>query len=282
MRGEVDVLVATTIIESGIDIPAAGTIIVQSANMFGLSELHQLRGRVARAGQSGYCLLLVDKHKPLREAARDRLKALEELSQLGAGFAISMKDLEIRGAGNILGPEQSGHISAVGYDLYCRLLRGTIDRIQEGVNLEDLAKTELLDPGVDLLLGLDAYLPEEWEPDAERRLELLRELSSVQDSADREAAEAMLSDRFGRIPSEVINILRTYELRARLESHGVTGLSWKEDRYQLEYRDRVSIEAWIGHSEAELRPIRHGLAHLMLPDYVSGPTEALSWLESLL
>jgi len=282
MRGEVDVLVATTIIESGIDIPAAGTIIVQSANMFGLSELHQLRGRVARAGQSGYCLLLVDKHKPLRQAARDRLKALEELSQLGAGFAISMKDLEIRGAGNILGPEQSGHISAVGYDLYCKLLRGTIDRIQEGVNIEDLAKTELLDPGVDLLLGLDAYLPEEWEPDPERKLELLRELSSVQDSADREAAQAMLSDRFGRIPEEVLNILRTYELRARLEAHGVTGLSWKEDRYQLEFSDRVSIEAWIGHQEAELRPIRHGLAHLMLPEHVTGPTDALSWLESLL
>ncbi len=282
VRGEVDVLVATTIIESGIDIPAAGTIIVQRANMFGLSELHQLRGRVARAGQSGYCHLLVDKHKPLRQAARDRLKALEELSQLGAGFAISMKDLEIRGAGNILGPEQSGHISAVGYDLYCRLLRGTIDRIQEGVNLEDLAKAELLDPGVDLLLGLDAYLPEEWEPDAERRLELLRELSSVQDTSDREAAEAMLSDRFGRIPDEVLNILRTYELRARLEAHGVTGLSWKEDRYQLEYTDRVSIEAWIGPTNAELRPIRHGLAHLMVPENIEGPTSALSWLETLL
>jgi len=282
VRGDVDVLVATTIIESGIDIPAAGTIIVQRADRFGLSELHQLRGRVARAGQSGYCHLLVDKHKPLRQAARDRLKALEELSQLGAGFAISMKDLEIRGAGNVLGPEQSGHISAVGYDLYCRLLRGTIDRIQEGVNAEDLAKADLLDPGVDLLLGLDAYLPEEWEPDAERRLELLRELSSVQDAADREAAEEMLSDRFGRIPPEVLNILRTYELRASLGSHGVTGLSWKEDRYQVEYTDRVSIETWLGPTGAELRPIRHGLAHLMAPDDCKGPTAALAWLETLL
>jgi len=282
VRGDVDVLVATTIIESGIDIPAAGTIIVQRADRFGLSELHQLRGRVARAGQSGFCHLLVDKHKPLRQAARDRLKALEELSQLGAGFAISMKDLEIRGAGNILGPEQSGHISAVGYDLYCRLLRGTIDRIQEGINAEDLARVELLDPGVDLLLGLDAYLPEEWEPDAERRLELLRELSSVHNAADRAAAEEMLSDRFGRIPNEVLNILRTYELRASLESHGVTGLSWKEDRYQLEYTDRVSIEAWLGPTGAEVRSIRHGLAHLMVPDGCEGPTAALSWLETLL
>ena len=282
VRGEVDVLVATTIIESGIDIPSAGTIIVQNAERFGLSELHQLRGRVARAGQSGYCYLLVEKHKPLRQAARDRLKALEELSQLGAGFAISMKDLEIRGAGNILGPEQSGHISAVGYDLYCKLLRGTIDRIQEGVSVEDLAKTDILDVGVDLLLGLDAYLPEQWEPDAERRLELLRELSSIHDSSDRDAAEAMLSDRFGRVPEEVLNILRTYELRGRLEVHGVTALSWKEDRYQLEYTDRVSIETWLGPLGVELRPIRHGLAHLMVPLSSREPKDALAWVESLL
>ena len=282
VRGEVDVLVATTIIESGIDIPAAGTIIVQNAERFGLSELHQLRGRVARAGQSGYCYLLVEKHKPLRQAARDRLKALEELSQLGAGFAISMKDLEIRGAGNILGPEQSGHISAVGYDLYCKLLRGTIDKIQEGVSVDDLAKADILDAGVDLLLGLDAYLPEQWEPDAERRLELLRELSSIHDTTDRDAAEAMLSDRFGRVPEEVLNILRTYELRGRLEAHGVTALFWKEDRYQLEYTDRVSIETWLGPLGVELRPIRHGLAHLMVPKGTKDPKEALSWFESLL
>jgi len=282
VRGDVDVLVATTIIESGIDIPAAGTIIVQHAERFGLSELHQLRGRVARAGQSGYCYLLVDKHKPLREAARDRLKALEELSQLGAGFAISMKDLEIRGAGNILGPEQSGHISAVGYDLYCRLLRGTIDKIQEGLSVEDLAQANLVEPGIDLLLGLDAYLPKEWEPDAERRLELLRELSSVQNAADRAAAEAMLSDRFGRIPTEVLNILRTYELRASLEARGVIGLSWKGDRYQVDYTDRVSIETWLGPTGAELRPIRHGLAHLMIPEGCEGPEAALAWLETLL
>jgi transcription-repair coupling factor (superfamily II helicase) len=135
-RGEVDVLVATTIIESGIDIPTAGTIVIHDADQFGLAELHQLRGRVGRGAHKAYCCLLVDRTKPLREEARARLKALEEMNQLGAGFAISMKDLEIRGAGNILGPQQSGHIAAVGYDMYCRILKRAVESLQAGGDLE--------------------------------------------------------------------------------------------------------------------------------------------------
>jgi transcription-repair coupling factor len=130
-RGDVDVLVATTIVENGLDIPAAGTILIDEADHYGLSELHQLRGRVGRGAHKAHCFLLVDPLKPMKQIARERLKALEEMSQLGSGFAISMKDLELRGAGNILGPQQSGHIASVGYDLYCRLLKDTVERVRE-------------------------------------------------------------------------------------------------------------------------------------------------------
>ncbi|HKX46281.1 MAG TPA: DEAD/DEAH box helicase, partial [Planctomycetota bacterium] len=131
-RGDADVLVSTTIVENGIDIPAAGTILIDEADRFGLAELHQLRGRVGRGQQRAWCYLLVDRSKPLSHVARERLKALEELCHLGAGFQISMKDLELRGAGNLLGPEQSGHIAAVGYDMYCRLLAQTVERLRSG------------------------------------------------------------------------------------------------------------------------------------------------------
>ncbi len=129
VRGEFDVLVSTSIVESGLDIPRANTIFLDHAEWFGLADLHQLRGRVGRGGQKAYCFLLTSRSQPLGADARARLRAIEELQQLGSGFDIAMKDLEIRGAGNLLGAEQSGHIAAVGYDLYCRLLRATVDRM---------------------------------------------------------------------------------------------------------------------------------------------------------
>jgi transcription-repair coupling factor (superfamily II helicase) len=281
-RGEVDVLVATTIIESGLDIPAAGTIIVHRADRFGLSELHQLRGRVGRGVNKAWCLLLVEKAVPLRQAARDRLKALEEMNQLGAGFAISMRDLEIRGAGNVLGAEQSGHIAAVGYDLYCRLLKQTIERMHAGENLEALASGELADMGVELELGIDAYLPEDWIRGVETRLELLRELADIDSEESLDAAEAMLRDRFGRIPPQARGLLRTFRLQAALSEHGVTRLSWQGDAYLLGFADRVRLEGWLASAKVELRPIRAGLAHLRTPADCETPEEALEWIEGLL
>ena len=166
-RGDVDVLVATTIVENGIDVPSAGTILIDDADKFGLSELHQLRGRVGRGAQQSYCYLLVERHKPLREIARERLKALEEMSQLGAGFGISVKDLELRGAGNILGAEQSGHIAAVGYDMFCRLLKTTVERLQAGEPIDSSERPEEFEAGPELELGLRAFLPDSWIPDSD-------------------------------------------------------------------------------------------------------------------
>ncbi len=281
-RGDVDVLVATTIIESGLDIPAAGTILVEDADRFGLSELHQLRGRVGRGDQKAYCYLLVERTKPLRRVARERLKALEELNQLGAGFQISMKDLEIRGAGNILGPEQSGHIAAVGYDLYCRLLKDTIERLSQGESPESVRSEVRHEPGLEVELGLHAYLPEEWIPDEEARLDVLRRLSEIHDERGAEAAREMLRDRFGKVPPEAERLVESFLLKARLEPLGLTRLAWRDGCYLVEFTDRVALERWLGSRKVDLRLVRTGLAHLHPPRNARTPEAALEWLEGLL
>lgn len=281
-RGGVDVLVATTIIESGLDVPAAGTIIVHDADHFGLSELHQLRGRVGRGGQKGYCYLLIEKTKPIRDVARERLKALEEMNHLGAGFQISMKDLEIRGAGNVLGSQQSGHIGAVGYDLYCRLLKSTVERMQDGMSLEELTSEDPTLGGVDLELGLEAFLPDDWIPAADTRIELLRNLSELRTPAEHDEAEASLRDRFGRIPPEAQNLLRVFRLKARLEEVSLRRLAYQGDAYLMEFSDRVALEGLLARHRVDFRPIRTGVAHLRIPAKHKDAASALAWFEGLL
>jgi transcription-repair coupling factor (superfamily II helicase) len=281
-RGEVDVLVATTIIESGIDIPAAGTIMIDQADHFGLSELHQLRGRVGRGANKARCHLLVEKWKPLAHEARERLKALEEMNQLGAGFQISMKDLEIRGAGNILGPQQSGNIGAVGYDMYCRLLKQCVENLQSGLSAGLAAGKHAEEGGVDLELCIRAFLPEEWLPDPRARIELLRQLSAIDGSEDEARALEMLHDRFGRVPEEARDLLRLFRLEAQLERLSITRLSFRGDAYVLEYGDRIALEQGLDLARAELRPVRAGLAHLVVPERSRAPAPALAWFESLL
>jgi len=281
-RGDVDVLVATTIIESGIDIPAAGTIVVDDADQFGLAELHQLRGRVGRGPHKAHCILLVDRGKPLREEARARLKALEEMNQLGAGFAISMKDLEIRGAGNILGPEQSGHIAAVGYDLYCRLLRRAVLSLQAGADVESALASAPEEAGADLELGLRAFLPEDWIPDARTRLEVHRSLSAIASREDSARAEDMLRDRFGRVPREAQDLLRVLRLKGELERLSITRLSWHPRFYLVEYDDRVALERGLELEGVDLRALRAGTAHLQIPARHRTAEAALDWFESIL
>jgi transcription-repair coupling factor (superfamily II helicase) len=281
-RGEVDVLVATTIVENGLDIPSAGTIFIDDADRFGLSELHQLRGRVGRGEHKAWCYLLVEKHKPIRQIARERLKALEELNQLGAGFAISMKDLEIRGAGNILGPQQSGHIAAVGYDMYCRLLKHTIERMRAGMPVDEAARGEDLAAGIDLELGLEAFLPEEWIPSQDTRLEILRALDTIDSDQAASEAETMLRDRFGRLPPEAAALVRSFRLRARAAPLGIERITLRGDSYILEFSDRVALETALVDDRVELRPIRTGVARLMIPEAQRAPAKALTWFEELL
>ena len=287
-RGDADVLVATTIIENGIDVPSAGTILIDSADMFGLSELHQLRGRVGRGNTKSTCYLLIEKHKPLRDIARERLKALEEMAHLGSGFGISVKDLELRGAGNILGAEQSGHIAAVGYDMFCRLLRATVERLQAGEAIEASERPEEAEAGVELELGLDAYLPDEWIQDADVRLEVLRELSQTHSDADIDECRRSLTDRFGRIPPPAVSLLRAFRLKAHLDPFGLSRFAWRGDRYLIEYKDRVGLERLFGPYQLDLRRIKSGVAHLVVPEEVAGsspeaqPELALAWIEGLL
>ena len=282
IRGEVDVLVATTIVENGIDVPLAGTILLDRAGHFGLSELHQLRGRVGRGSHKAYCYLLTDETKPLSDIAQERLKALEELNHLGSGFAISMKDLELRGAGNLLGPEQSGHITAVGYDLYCRLLKSTVDRLQKGggVALPD----ERPEPSeVELELGLAAFLPDTWIPSPDTRLELLRELDAIRTDEDAAEALAMLADRFGRVPAEAAELVAQFRLRQVVADAGITRVTWRGDLWLLEYRDRALLEGILGATGAklELRPQGRGRALLVAPKGLD-TARARVWLEQLL
>ncbi len=293
--GEVDVLVATTIVENGIDIPSAGTILIDEAERYGLSELHQLRGRVGRGAHQAHCYLLIDRTRPLDETARARIKALEELTQLGAGFQISMKDLEIRGAGNLLGPEQSGHIAAIGYDMYCRLLRQTVERLgREPRTAADELRArlaqeipaavtdEIESAAVELELGLSAFLPEDWIPQEATRLECLRRLNAIESEADAAEALAMLRDRFGRVPLPAEALVRQFLLRERLAAAGIRRLAFREESYLLEYTDRVGLERALSGGTIELRPLRAGLAHLVIPPERREPAAALAWIQELL
>ncbi len=205
VRGECDVLVCTTIIESGLDIPSANTIIIHNADRFGLAELHQLRGRVGRSKRRAYCYLVLPTTRTVSAEAAKRLKAVEQFSDLGAGFQIAMRDLEIRGAGNILGPEQSGHIAAVGYELYCRLLEQAVAEMRgEPAPAPKPAHVEL---------GIDAYIPATYVPSERQRMEVYRRLARATGSEDLAQLRGDLADAYGPTPPAIETMLQQAEIR---------------------------------------------------------------------
>jgi transcription-repair coupling factor (superfamily II helicase) len=263
VRGEYDVLVSTTIIENGLDLPRANTILIDHADQFGLAELHQLRGRVGRASEKAYCLLLLDRDEPPSLEARARLKALEEFSHLGAGFAIAMKDLEIRGAGNLLGPQQSGHIASVGYDMYCQLLRSAIEAARQQGPAATAAAAVV---EVDVDLRVQAFLPPDFLADPRQRLELLREMDEAVDDERLRDLEAELRDRYGKLPDPVRTLLRVFRLKHGLMALGVHGVQWVEqDRLVVRHAPGVPLGgAWLD-CFADVRPVEAGKTHLMLP-----------------
>jgi len=214
MRRQADILVSTTIIESGIDIPTANTMIINDADRFGLADLHQLRGRVGRSKHRAYCYMLLPLDRPVKEVAQKRLKAIEQYSMLGAGFKIAMRDLEIRGAGNILGAEQSGHIAAVGYDMYCRLLEDAVHRLKHDRPLEQPSATQ-----VDI--GLTGVLPKAYIPSDQRRLEAYRRLATAVSHAELEKVRTDLLEAYGPIPKQAERLLDLAELRIAAAGLGV-------------------------------------------------------------
>lgn len=277
VRGEFDVLVSTTIVENGIDIARANTILIDRADHFGLAELHQLRGRVGRSSEKAYCLLLLDRDEPPGREARQRLKALEEFSHLGAGFAIAMKDLEIRGAGNLLGPQQSGHIASVGYDMYCQLLRSAVESAKQQRPVQQHTVE------VDVDLRLKAYLPESFLQDPRQRLELLREMDEATDDERFRDLERELADRYGKLPKPVHTLLQQFRLKHALMSLGVHSVQWVEsDRLVVRHPAGVPLGgAWLDHF-AEVRAVEAGKTHLMLPKPRRGKHTADKVLELLL
>ena len=209
-----DVLVCTTIIESGIDMPSVNTLIVDRADRLGLGQLHQLRGRVGRSGTKAYAYLLTPKGQNLAEDAYERLRTIGETTELGSGFKIAMRDLEIRGAGNLLGTGQSGHIAAVGYDLYCKLVTEAVDELR-GVPKE---------PHSEILVELPetAYIPSDYIPREQSRLEAYRALSSVQNKNDVKEIQSAWLDRYGEPPEVATNLLQFAYLRTRAQEQGIT------------------------------------------------------------
>jgi transcription-repair coupling factor (superfamily II helicase) len=218
--GAFDVLLCTTIIESGLDIPLANTLIVFDADRFGLSQLYQLRGRVGRSNRQAYAYFTVRPEKMITESAHKRLSAIREFTEFGAGFRIAMRDLEIRGAGNILGPEQHGHLSAIGYDMYCKLVEEALReaRGEKGVPAE-------LDTRVDL--RIDAYLPEDYVPDERQRLEMYKRIAGITNQADHEDIRDELVDRFGDTPEPVQKLMDVAHLRGLAARLGIVRVTWR-------------------------------------------------------
>ena len=278
-------LVCTTIIESGLDIPNANTIVINRADKFGLAQLYQLRGRVGRAAVRSYAYLLYDRNQALSPVARDRLVALQEASELGAGFRIAMRDLEIRGAGELLGRKQHGHIAAVGFDLYCRLLAKAVEDLKEGKEdgrerrenrerresgeggddgangaehgarlagrADAVGYDDPMAPAVTLDLPLLAIIPDDYVPDQALRLRMYRRIAGLTDTADVEALAEELVDRFGPLPQEVVNLLyqvriKVLALRAHVTAIGRDGDQLVLKSDALETIDRVRLQGRIG------------------------------------
>ena len=220
--GKYDVLVATSIVESGLDIPAANTMIVYRADMFGLSQLYQIRGRVGRAKTRAYCYLVTKPRVPLTPQAQKRLRLLGSLDSLGAGFNLASHDLDLRGAGNLLGEEQSGHIREVGYELYQSMLEETIARLRSGELSGLTAADDQWSPQINL--GVPVLIPEDYVPDLDLRLGLYRRLSALTTKVELEGFAAELIDRFGPVPKEVNTLLLVVRIKAMCKRAGISRL----------------------------------------------------------
>ena len=212
---EIDVLVCTTIVESGLDISNANTLVLERADTLGLAQLHQLRGRVGRGRERGYAYFLYPPEKPLTETAHDRLATIAQHTDLGAGMAVAMKDLEIRGAGNVLGGEQSGHVEGVGFDLYVRLVGEAVAEMKEGGQVQEEAVE------VKVEVPVDAHLPHDWIPSERVRLEVYQRIAEARDDASLAAVRAELTDRFGALPPVVERLMRVATLRVLARQAGL-------------------------------------------------------------
>ena len=234
VKGETDILVCTTIIETGIDVPNANTLIIEEADRMGLSQLHQIRGRVGRSTRRAYAYFTYRRGKVLQEIAVKRLQAIKEYTEFGSGFKIAMRDLEIRGAGNLLGAEQHGHIESIGYDLYIKLLQEAVDE-EKGV-----LKTETADCTVDI--KLNAYINEEYISSPAVRIDIYKKIAFTSNTEEKKDLCDELRDRFGIVPNEVMNLIDTSVVRHKACALGFTSIEQKEGLVSL-YTNNLNIKA---------------------------------------
>jgi transcription-repair coupling factor (superfamily II helicase) len=234
IRDEADVLVATTIVENGLDIPRANTILINRADRFGLAELYQLRGRVGRSHQRAYAYLLVPPDAALSDIARKRLSAMKEFSELGAGFRIAALDLELRGAGNMLGRQQHGHIEAIGFDMYCQMLERAVSKLKGEEAAPELRTT--------LSLGLDVRIPESYIPSENLRLRTYKRISSIATEEEKQDVQRELTDRFGALPATVENLLDYAVLKSMCERLRISAVERQGNRIAIRFHPETPLD----------------------------------------
>ncbi len=272
--GEFDVLVCTTIIENGLDISNANTILVNNSSHFGLAQLYQLRGRVGRASHQAYAYFLYNKDTKLTPVQEKRLRAIFEATELGAGFRIAMKDLEIRGAGNLLGAEQSGNMNAVGFDLYTRLLEEAVGELRG-----ERARTTVRPAPVTVELAVDAYIPDDFINDRTLKMNFYQRLANLERPEHVESMVAELTDRFGALPEPVANLLALVRLKTEAAELGYESLALRDGELVLKLRrtvvpDRVAIYKRFRND------VRAQLGEIRIPRRLL-PGETQGWLAAL-
>lgn len=235
MNKEIDVLVSTTIIETGLDIPNVNTMIIHDANQLGLSQLYQLRGRVGRSNRNAFAFLMYKQNTLLKETAEKRLQAIREFTDLGSGYKIAMRDLEIRGAGNLLGQAQSGHMEAVGYDLYCKMLNDAVMRLKGELTEEDEFETTLD-------LDINAFIPAAYVRNEYQKLELYKRISSIEIKDEMEDMTDELIDRFGELPKAVHNLLYVAYLKALAHKAYMTDVKQKDEKVFFEMKADAKVD----------------------------------------
>ena len=234
ISGEVDMLVTTTIIETGLDISNVNTMIIHDSDRYGLSQLYQLRGRIGRSNRTAYAFLMYRKDRMLKETAEKRLSAIREFSDLGSGFKIAMRDLELRGAGNLLGAEQHGHMNAVGYDLYCKMLTEAVREVQGIETLSDFDTT--------IDITIDAFIPDSYIKNEHQKLDIYKRIAGIENEKDYDDMVEELIDRFGDIPKSVMNLLFVASLKSTAHQAYVTEIKQNGREYSIVMYEKAGID----------------------------------------
>ncbi|GJQ59871.1 MAG: transcription-repair coupling factor [Candidatus Scalindua sp. AMX11] len=274
INGKSDILVSTTIIESGLDIPNVNTIFINRADAFGLADLHQLRGRVGRYKHRAYTYLILPQNRPITPEAEKRLKAIVDFSELGAGFKIAMRDLEIRGAGNIIGVQQHGHIEAVGYEMFCHLLEIAIRKAKnESVSVYS---------DVHIHLHLEAYIPVSYISDLKLKIEIYRKINRLSSRKEVVALERELNDRFGRIPKLVKNLLTESVIRIGAQKYHIRSLKKFNGALIFFVENMKKAESLFSHSQREVKILDKNELYLSLPRKGMSPEEIAEFVKEIL